>query len=227
MSIVTLLDWCSVNGIRIHPNLRIVHDDQKEGICVRAANDPILPEQSRKQVLLSFHTRPTPSYIRARYSLPRLLTKRSLCICPSSVGVSCRNPEIRRAVHPFVCIGRPYPSRAVRPRCHSYPILGPVFRTVRFFFRNKIDRALTRRRPTYPHALPPIKLSLSCFATGYWTRVLDGPGTSSPSRTSEIGRGLPFSGVPPLAPPPPPCVILRRSTTLVMMMGAEPSPVSV
>jgi hypothetical protein len=48
MAIVTLLDWCSVNGIRIRPNIRIIHDEKK-GICVRAANDPILSDQSRKR----------------------------------------------------------------------------------------------------------------------------------------------------------------------------------
>ena len=48
MAIVTLLDWCSANGIRIHPNLRIVHHD-KLGICVRAANYPIMSDQSRKR----------------------------------------------------------------------------------------------------------------------------------------------------------------------------------
>lgn len=45
MAIVTLLDWCSANGIRIHPNLRIIHDE-KMGICVHAANDPIMSDQS-------------------------------------------------------------------------------------------------------------------------------------------------------------------------------------
>ena len=48
MAIVTLLNWCSVNGIRIHPNLRLVHDEKK-GICVRAANYPIMSDQSRKR----------------------------------------------------------------------------------------------------------------------------------------------------------------------------------
>ena len=48
MAIVTLLDWCSANGIRIHPNIRIIHHD-KLGICVRAADDPIMSDQSRKR----------------------------------------------------------------------------------------------------------------------------------------------------------------------------------
>jgi hypothetical protein len=48
MAIVTLLDWCSANGIRIHPNLRIIHHE-KMGICVRAADYPIMSDQSRKR----------------------------------------------------------------------------------------------------------------------------------------------------------------------------------
>ena len=49
MAIVTLLNWCSDNGIRIHPNLRLIHDE-KMGICVRAAaNYPIMSDQSRKR----------------------------------------------------------------------------------------------------------------------------------------------------------------------------------
>jgi hypothetical protein len=48
MAIVTLLDWCSANGISIHPNLRIIHHE-KMGICVRAASDPIMSDQSRKR----------------------------------------------------------------------------------------------------------------------------------------------------------------------------------
>jgi hypothetical protein len=53
---MALLDWCSANGIRIHPNLRILHrDHDKKGIYVRAADAPILPEQSRKPG--SFHER--------------------------------------------------------------------------------------------------------------------------------------------------------------------------
>jgi hypothetical protein len=61
MAIVTLVNWCSVNGIRIHPNLRLVHDEKK-GICVRAANYPIMSGQSRKRF-------PLPSAPLARYSL--------------------------------------------------------------------------------------------------------------------------------------------------------------
>jgi hypothetical protein len=49
MDILTLLDWSSANGIRIHPNLRILHHDHdKKDISVSAADAPILPEQSRK-----------------------------------------------------------------------------------------------------------------------------------------------------------------------------------
>lgn len=48
MAIVTLLDWCSVNGIRIHSNLRIIHDE-KMGIGVRAANYLIMSDLSRKR----------------------------------------------------------------------------------------------------------------------------------------------------------------------------------
>jgi hypothetical protein len=119
-----LLDWCEANGIRIHPSLRVLHHDHdKKGICVCAADAvaPILPEQSRK-------------------SIPLLTTERDIRSCwlttsvmylPSSVDVSCRNSEIRRAVRPFLCIGRPYPPRAVRSRCHPHPRLGLVLRTVR------------------------------------------------------------------------------------------------
>jgi hypothetical protein len=64
MAIVTLLDWCSANGIRIHSNLRIIHHE-KMGICVRAANYPIMSDQSRKRFspTLFFFLHP------ARYSL--------------------------------------------------------------------------------------------------------------------------------------------------------------
>lgn len=64
MAIVTLCDWCSANGIRIHPNLRIVHHDSL-GICVRAANYPIMSDQSRKRFS------PTLFFFKhsARYSL--------------------------------------------------------------------------------------------------------------------------------------------------------------
>ncbi|KAH9975875.1 hypothetical protein BGW80DRAFT_67865 [Lactifluus volemus] len=41
----SLLDWCLNNGIRIDPNIRILHDE-KLGICVRSANRPISPKQS-------------------------------------------------------------------------------------------------------------------------------------------------------------------------------------
>jgi len=54
MDILTLLDWSSANGIRIHPNLRILHHGHdKKDIGVRAADAPILPEQSRKPGSLS------------------------------------------------------------------------------------------------------------------------------------------------------------------------------
>jgi hypothetical protein len=53
MAIVTLLDWCSANGIRIHSNLRIIHDE-KMGICVRAADYPIMSDQSRKRFSPTF-----------------------------------------------------------------------------------------------------------------------------------------------------------------------------
>jgi hypothetical protein len=96
---MTLLDWCAANGIRIHPNIRILRRDQdKKAIYVRAADAPILPDHSRKPGSLF-----TPQ---ARYSLQLLLT--------TSVDISCRNPEIRRAIYPFVCVGRTYPPRAVR-----------------------------------------------------------------------------------------------------------------
>jgi hypothetical protein len=56
MLIVSLLDWSRANGIRIHPNLRVLHNDEK-GIYVRAATSPILPEQqSRKLLPLLLHT---------------------------------------------------------------------------------------------------------------------------------------------------------------------------
>jgi hypothetical protein len=55
MAIVTLLNWCSVNGIRIHPNLRLIHDE-KMGICIRAANYPIMSDQSRKRFPITFYT---------------------------------------------------------------------------------------------------------------------------------------------------------------------------
>ena len=62
MAIVTLLDWCSANGIRIHPNIRIIHHE-KMGICVRAADYPIMSDHSRKRFHLTFF------YNLARYSL--------------------------------------------------------------------------------------------------------------------------------------------------------------
>jgi len=130
MDIVTLLDWSRANGIRIHPNLRVLHNDKK-GIYVRAASSPILPEQQSRKLL------PSPSFT------PVLTTERDirscflttdnepLCICLPPQDVSCRNPEIRRPVRPFVYNVRPYPSRALRSRCHPYPRLGFVLRTVR------------------------------------------------------------------------------------------------
>jgi hypothetical protein len=48
MAIVTLLDWCSANGIRVHPNIRIIHHE-KMGICIRAADYPIMSDHSRKR----------------------------------------------------------------------------------------------------------------------------------------------------------------------------------
>ena len=47
--LVRLLNWCSDNGIHIHPNLNILHEKKNNGICVRAANCTITPEQSRKR----------------------------------------------------------------------------------------------------------------------------------------------------------------------------------
>ena len=44
--LVRLLNWCTDNGIYIHPNVRVLHET-KSGICVRAANYSIDPEQSR------------------------------------------------------------------------------------------------------------------------------------------------------------------------------------
>ena len=68
MDVLTLLNWCSVNGIRIDPSLRILRHDKK-GICVRAAapNSPILPERSRKPVPLhtSLHLLTTERDIRS------------------------------------------------------------------------------------------------------------------------------------------------------------------
>jgi len=55
MDIVTLLDWSRANGIRIHPSLRVLHNDKK-GIYVRAASSPILPEQQSRKLL------PSPSF---------------------------------------------------------------------------------------------------------------------------------------------------------------------
>jgi hypothetical protein len=112
MDILTLLDWSSANGIRIHPNLRILHHDHdKKDIGVSAADAPILPEQSRK-----------PGSLFTVVST-LLTTERDIRSCflttfviylSSSVDVSCRNPEIRRVVHPFVCSSQPHPPRAVR-----------------------------------------------------------------------------------------------------------------
>ena len=130
--ILTLLDWCSANGIRIHPNLRILHQGRdKKGIYVCAADAPILPEQSRKPGSLFTLALPylQPSAIFAPGLA--LLTTSVMYLSSSFVDVSCRNPEIRRAVRPFVRIGRPHPPRTVRSRCHPYPRLGIVFRTVR------------------------------------------------------------------------------------------------
>ena len=86
MAIVTLLDWCSANGIRIQPNLRIVHDE-KMGICVRAASCPIMSDQSRER--LFFEKKKTSSAIFAAAFRRGLLTTIHM---PSSVDVSCRNP---------------------------------------------------------------------------------------------------------------------------------------
>lgn len=95
MSIVTLLNWSADNGIRVQPNLRILHrHGDKRGIYVCVANYPIIPKQSRKRFSLT---------LAARYSL--LLSDNDPVIhLSSSVVVSCRNTEIRRAVHPFMCI---------------------------------------------------------------------------------------------------------------------------
>jgi hypothetical protein len=68
------------------------------------------------------------------------LSLASGCLTPkrniSSLGflpmnISCRNTEVRRAFFPFVCVGRLYSSRAVRPRRHSCACPGFVFRAVR------------------------------------------------------------------------------------------------
>ena len=47
--LVRLLNWCSDNGIHIHPNVRVLHE-KNNGICVRTANCSIAPEQSRKRL---------------------------------------------------------------------------------------------------------------------------------------------------------------------------------
>jgi hypothetical protein len=86
MAIVTSLDWCSANGIRIHPNLRIIHDE-KMGICVRAANYLIMSDQSRKRFSPTFFF--TSSAIFAAAFRRGQLTTIHM---PSSVDVSCRNP---------------------------------------------------------------------------------------------------------------------------------------
>jgi hypothetical protein len=175
MDVLTLLDWCSVNGIRISPSLRILRHDKK-GICVRAANSPILPERSRKPVPLhtSLHLLTTERDIRSCF-----LTT-SLMYLSSSVDVSCRNPEIRRVVRPFVCIRRPYPSRSVRSRCHPYPRLGSVLRTVRPI----TDCAL---RSTY---LPPINCAVQ--ATGLTFSL--GRVPPVPSERSKLGWNCTFLG---------------------------------
>ncbi len=87
--LLRLLNWCSDNGIYIHPNVRLVHE--KNGICVRAANGLIIPELSRKPIKLTL-----------RY-LPTIILS----------SVSCRNPQVGRPFYPFVCVGRPYPSLAL------------------------------------------------------------------------------------------------------------------
>lgn len=101
--IVTLLDWCLNNGIHIDPNIRILHHE-KDGICVRSASRPIASEQSRKRFSL------TLAVVSQQCAIFAITTMRLYL----SVDVSCRNPEVRRAFYPFVLIGRPYSSRAVR-----------------------------------------------------------------------------------------------------------------
>jgi len=86
MDIVTLLDWSRANGIRIHPNLRVLHNDKK-GVYVRAASSPILPEQQSRKLLPSPSFTHTSTYNRARYSL--LLPgngQRTVMYLPSSAG---------------------------------------------------------------------------------------------------------------------------------------------
>jgi hypothetical protein len=87
MAIVTLLDWCSANGIRIHSNLRIIHDE-KMGICVRAADYPIMSDQSRKRFSPTFFFFTSSAIFAAAFRRGQLTTIHM----PSSVDVSCRNP---------------------------------------------------------------------------------------------------------------------------------------
>ena len=118
--LVRLLNWCSGNGIHIHPNVRVLHE-KKNGICVRAANGSITPEQSRKRLGCSL--------ISHNYQAFCFL----VAIVPHLPSVSCRNTEIRHPVHPVMCAGRPYPSLALWSRRHPRACFGTLFRAVRLF----------------------------------------------------------------------------------------------
>jgi hypothetical protein len=96
--LVRLLNWCTDNGIYIHPNVRVLHE-KKTGICVRAANCSIDPEQSRKRLRPLSH---------------KLLRVTILCFLTAHRRVvSCRNSEICHSVHTLMCAGRPYSSLSV------------------------------------------------------------------------------------------------------------------
>jgi len=101
MDIVTLLDWSRANGIRIHSNLRVLHNGEK-GIHLRAASSPILPEQqSRKLPSVLLHTSPplltTERDIRScflyftnRY-VSAFLRRMSVVVIPKSAVLSARS----------------------------------------------------------------------------------------------------------------------------------------
>ncbi len=198
MAIGTLLDWCSVNGIRIHPNLRIIHNE-KMGICVHAANYPIMSDQSRKRFphfLFYFYIQRD---IRCcAFQLGQLTTCiylppwMSVVVIPKSAVLSTRSCKLADHI--------PH-----APYGHEATLTLALALYSEQCVRETTDRALLSRVPT----------PISAFRVGYYSLVLDGPGTCSRSLKNRIGTELHFSGAPP-------CMILCRLATLAMT-GAESS----
>ena len=75
--LVRLLNWCMDNGIYIHPNVRVLHE-KKSGICVRAANCSIDPEQSRNPLSLIFLRVTIPCFSDHELSLVVVIPKSAI-----------------------------------------------------------------------------------------------------------------------------------------------------